>query len=215
MKKVTAVVPVRKNSQRVTNKNVKPFGDTNLLELKLKALISLNPYLQDIVVSSDCSDMLKIASDLGLTTHKRDSYFASSRATNSEFFRNIAESIQFENMLYSPVTCPFVRRDTFIKCFELFEGVRNVVTTAPVKHHMWLEGTPLNYDIKNSPNSQDLPDISMVTYGACLISKYDMLEFGNVVTESPTFVELDEVEAVDIDTELDFKFAEFLYTQGL
>jgi CMP-N-acetylneuraminic acid synthetase len=55
----------------------------------------------------------------------------------------------------------------------------------------------------------------MITYGACLISKDDMLEFGNVVTESPTFVELDEVEAVDIDTELDFKFAEFLYTQGL
>ena len=29
---ITAVVAVRKGSQRVPNKNIKPFGDSNLLE---------------------------------------------------------------------------------------------------------------------------------------------------------------------------------------
>ena len=35
---MTAVVAVRKGSQRVPNKNVKDFGDTNLLEMKLNVL---------------------------------------------------------------------------------------------------------------------------------------------------------------------------------
>ena len=33
----------------------------------------------------------------------------------------------------------------------------------------------------------------------------------NVVTKNPTFVVLDEIEGVDIYTELDFEFAEYLY----
>ena len=35
--KLTAVVAVRKGSQRVKNKNIRPFGNTNLLELKLSS----------------------------------------------------------------------------------------------------------------------------------------------------------------------------------
>ena len=33
-----AVVAVRKGSQRIPNKNIKPFGDSNLLEIKLNIL---------------------------------------------------------------------------------------------------------------------------------------------------------------------------------
>ena len=36
--KLTAVVAVRKGSQRIPNKNITPFGDSNLLEMKLKVL---------------------------------------------------------------------------------------------------------------------------------------------------------------------------------
>ena len=35
---VIAMVPVRAGSTRVPNKNIRPFGDTNLLTLKLKVL---------------------------------------------------------------------------------------------------------------------------------------------------------------------------------
>ena len=76
---------------------------------------------------------------------------------------------------------------------------------------MWLDGKPLNYDVKNSPNSQDLPNIFSINYGISLIKRKDMLEYKNVVTENPTFIILDEIEGVDIDTELDFEFANYLY----
>jgi len=78
---------------------------------------------------------------------------------------------------------------------------------------MWLDGKPLNYDIKNSPNSQDLPDIYKITYGMCLISKKDMIKYANVVTASPSFYVLNEIESVDIDTEFDFMLAETIYNK--
>ena len=34
--KITAIIAVRKGSERVKDKNIKPFNDTNLLENKIK-----------------------------------------------------------------------------------------------------------------------------------------------------------------------------------
>ena len=44
-----------------------------------------------------------------------------------------------------------------------------------------------------------------------ILKKSDMIKFKNVVTDKTKFVILDEVEATDIDNELDFKFAEYLF----
>jgi CMP-N-acetylneuraminic acid synthetase len=214
MKKITAIVPVRKGSERVKNKNVKPFANSTLLDIKLNCLKKIN-LIDEIIVSSDCDSMLQIASKYGVKTHKRDEYYASSKANNSEFFKNLAESIDGEYIMYSPVTCPLISKETYFDCINTFQNpeVHNLVTVSPVKHHLWLDGKPLNYDIKNSPNSQNLPDINQITYGISIISKKDMLLYGNIVNESPTFKVLDEIESVDIDTEFDFMVAEYIYNK--
>jgi N-acylneuraminate cytidylyltransferase len=213
MRKVTAVVPVRKGSVRVKNKNLKLFAGTNLLELKINQLKQVK-LIDEIIVSSDCEKMLAIAQNLGVKTHTRDEYYASSQATNSEFFANLAHAIDAEYIMYSPVTCPMISMETYHDCIQTFkqnEELENLVTVSQVKHHMWLDGRPLNYNIRESPNSQDLPDINAVTYGICIISKQDMIKYRNVVTENPTFKVLDEIESIDIDTEFDFMVAEMIY----
>ena len=165
-------------------------------------------------MSSDCEEMLGIATDLGVQVHVRDEYYASSEATNSEFFENLAKSIDAEHIMYSPVTCPMISMETYHDCIQSFKednALENLVTVSQVKHHMWLDGKPLNYNIAESPNSQDLPDINAITYGICIISKEDMIKYRNVVTENPTFKVLDEIESIDIDTEFDFMVAEMVY----
>ena len=37
-KKIVAIVPVRKGSKRIKNKNFKKFAKSNLLEIKIRAL---------------------------------------------------------------------------------------------------------------------------------------------------------------------------------
>lgn len=213
MRKITAIVPVRKGSVRVKNKNLKPFANSTLLEIKISQLKKV-PGIDNIIVSSDCEKMLAIASSLGVQTHNRDKYFASSEASNSEFFENLAKSIDAKYIMYSPVTCPLISLETYNDCISSFkrnEEIESLVTVSNVKHHMWLDDKPINYDISNSPNSQDLPDIVAVTYGICILSKDNMLKYRNVITENPTFKILDEIESVDIDTEFDFMVAEVIY----
>jgi len=218
MRKVTAVIPVRKGSVRVKNKNLKVFSGSSLLKIKIEKLKEIKT-IDEIVVSSDCPKMLEVAKSYDVKTHIRDDYFASSEANNSEFFKNLAESIDAEYIMYSPVTCPLISKESYYECIKMFQSkdVENLVTVSPVKHHMWLDGKPLNYSIDKSPNSQDLPDIYSLTYGICLISRSDMIKYSNIVTPNPQFYVLDEIESIDIDTEFDFMVAEIVYNkiQGL
>jgi len=210
--KLVAVVPVRAGSQRVKDKNIKPFAGSNLLTLKLQTLKNV-PNIDRVIVNSDSNDMLEIAMDNRVSTHKRDGYFASSECNNSEYFQHIAEVTDADYIMYAPVTAPLVSKETYFACIDKFmnSDINNLVTVSDVKHHMWLDGKPLNYDPKNAPNSQDLPDIVSINYGICIISKEDMIKNRNIVTENPYFYKLDEIESIDIDTEFDFMVAEHIY----
>ena len=214
---ITSIIPVRKGSQRVKNKNKNAFSGSSLLEIKISQMLKLQKWnkINEIIVTSDDDDMLEIASNMGVSTHKRDEYYASSEATNSEFFENLSELDTINNyIMYSPVTSPLISFETYNEVIVMFRNnPSNIVTVSPVKHHLWLDGNPLNYSIDQSPNSQDLPDIYSINYGISIISKSDMYKFKNVVTRTPNFVVLDEIEGVDIDTELDFQVAEILYNK--
>ena len=127
-KKITALVPVRKGSVRVKNKNIKPFAGSNLLKIKIQQLREID-LIDKIVVSSDCDVMLSIAKELGVHIHQREKFFASSEANNTEFFRNLGQSIDGDYFMYSPVTCPLITKETYINCIKVFENVENILVT--------------------------------------------------------------------------------------
>ena len=60
-KKVCALVAVRAGSQRVKNKNLKSFNNTNLISLKLEILKNVT-LIDDIILTSDSPDMIKLQS---------------------------------------------------------------------------------------------------------------------------------------------------------
>ena len=214
-KTITAIVPVRKGSQRVKNKNFKPFAGSNLLEIKLNTLKQIKT-IDKIIVSTDSIIAIETAKRLGVEYHKRDDYFASSECSNSEFFKNLGECCEGDYLMYTPVTAPLIKPQTYYDFINRFSNVidnhDSMLTASYVKDHMWLDSKPVNYDPQNAPNTQDLPDIMKLTYGISIISKENMIKYKNVVGKKPTFYLLEGEETVDIDTPLDFKFAEFLYT---
>ena len=216
MKEILAIVPVRAGSQRVKDKNTRIFAnDTNLLEIKLKTLLQVNRI--DIVVDTDCEKAMSIANKYNIRVHKREEYYASSQCTNSEFFHHIAvnTSKEYKYLMYVPVTSPLVKLETINKVIDTFLenpfDFDSVNTTSLVKHHMWLDGKPLNYKVEESPNSQDLPEIHSLNYAVNILPRSLMIERKNVVGYHPKFIVLDQFEGVDIDELIDFEFAEFLY----
>ena len=60
MNKFTAVIPVKKTSSRLPGKNLKAFGDENLLSRKIRQ-VKQSQIADRIVVSSNSEEMLEIA----------------------------------------------------------------------------------------------------------------------------------------------------------
>ena len=212
--KITVVVPVRKGSQRVKNKNFKPFADSNLLKIKLDVLKQVD-VIDEIVVNTDSKIALQIADEYGVSKCIREDYYASSECNNSEFFQNIAENTNTDYIIYSPCTAPLIKVDTYYDFINRFRNAKDrcdsLTTVTDVKQHLWLDGKPMNYKPSDSPNTQDLPNIVSLTYGVSIISKNDMIKYRNIVGKKPLFYKLDDFEAVDVDNPIDFEFAEFLY----
>jgi CMP-N-acetylneuraminic acid synthetase len=214
---ITAIVPVRKGSERVPNKNIRPFQGESLLAIKLKALNSCNR-LSGILVSSDCDEMLKISKIYGASLEKREPYYASSGCSNSEFHRYIASIAPTESFVVTPVTAPLVRPETIDTCIALFlnscQTADSLVTTTCLKSYIVDSiGQAVNFSRGNLCRTQDLPEYREINYNICVTKRSTVEEYGNFVGNNAIFFDLNELESIDIDTLLDFEVAEFLYAK--
>lgn len=208
---ITAVVPVRKNSQRIISKNTRIFADTTLLDLKLKVLKEVS-MINKIIVNTDCEQSIKIAKKYNLDFHVRDSYYASSEVTNDVHWKHIAETTDTDFIMLAQTTSPLVKVGSYEKSIRfLLEGYDSVNSVSEEKKFLWKNNNPLNYDSKKTPKSQDLPDIFSLNFGITIIDKKIMQKNANVVGDNPKFVKLSKIESFDIDDTIDFEFAEFLY----
>lgn len=214
-KKLTALIPVRKGSQRVPGKNTKQFEDTTLLELKIEVLKKVKG-IDEIIVTTDCEKSIEIAKKEGLKVHIRDEIYAGSDITNDKHWRYLSSIPSTDNVILAQVTSPFVKVATYERCINEFNSKAFITkknslnSVSLVKDFLWKDGKPLNYKYENTPKSQDLPEIYALNFAITIISCAN-LEKGNVVATKPSFFELDRVESIDIDDEFDFAMAEFFY----
>ena len=212
--KMTAVVAVRKGSQRIPNKNIIPFGNSNLLEMKLTLLKKVNK-IDEIIVNSDCDNMLAIGEKYGCLTHKREDHYASSIVNNSDFHEHIAKVTDTDFIFLAPTCSPFVTVESHnfaIKHF-LDSNYDSLTSVDIIKNHLWLDNKPLNYSLDSIPNSQDLPNVERLNYGISIITKKSMLKNRSLIGDNPGFYELDHFESIDVDTPFDFFIAEQIYNK--
>ena len=76
---------------------------------------------------------------------------------------------------------------------------------------MFKDNRPINYDLEKQPRSQDLPEILALNFACNIISKDTMIKCKNVVGKKTLIYPINELESINIDTEIDFELAEFLY----
>ena len=213
--KITAMIPVRAGSNRVPNKNIRSFGDTSLLELKLMLLERIDG-LEQIIVSTDCEISAKIASRFGAKVQWRNEYFAGSNITNDQHWYHIADTTPGNIVFLAQVTSPLLRVSTMQKALNTFlksDLHDSINSVSNEKKFLWKNGKPINYDINMTPKSQDLPDIVSLNFAITITQKQSMMKRKNVVGYNPTFFELDKVESIDIDDIIDFKVAELMYKE--
>ncbi len=213
---IKALVAVRSGSQRVENKNIRPFAGSSLLEVKLRQLKSIKN-LDGVIVNSNDDKMLKMARELGCEIVKRDEIFASNSVSMSDVYKNMAENFNGDIIVYANVTNPLLKDGTLYEAIELYkkniDKFDSLNSAHAIKEFLFKDNLPINYDLRHQPRSQDLPDIYALNFAINIISKENMIECKNVVGYHPYIYAIDEVEATDIDNQIDFDFAEFMYSR--
>ncbi len=209
-----ALIMARGGSKRVKNKNTKPFANSSLLEVKISQLKQIKN-LDGIVVNSDDEKILSIASSMGCEVIKRADYYCTDNIQPNELYMHLAETFPADIVVITNTTSPLVSNETIYNAIEKFKLVKDeydsLNTGHLVKDFLWLNGKPLNYDENNKPRSQDLPDIINLNAAINITTRDKMIENRNYVGKHPYIYLIDEVEGIDVDYEIDFEFAEFMY----
>jgi CMP-N-acetylneuraminic acid synthetase len=214
---LTAVRPVRKGSQRVKNKSFIKFNKKSLLEYHIEKLKKITS-IDEIVVNTDSAEAILLAKKMKVSYWKREKYYASSSCTNSEFWKHIGETTDSEFIMFTNCTNPLLKTSRYLEIIKKFKIVKNkfdsLNTVTPVKEFLCLDNKTINFKTNKTPNSQDLPNISKLNFAVNILSRKTMIKKKSVLGSKPYFFEINQLEALDVDTKLDFQFAEFLHKKN-
>lgn len=216
MKKLVAVIPVRKGSRRLPNKNILDFGASNLLVHKIRQLKKLDE-VDEIVVSTDSDEMIEMAKQENVSFQRRPDEYCDERTKSfREVVEYISSSLDTENILWANCVCPLVKIETFKKAIQTFYNLTpdhdSVASSVLIKEYIFDENNkPLNFSPEKHVPTQKLPDWHIITNGFFIAKACDMQKWKFVYGKSPKLVELSKFEAVDIDDNEDLILARQLY----
>ncbi|MBR4356078.1 MAG: hypothetical protein IKP96_05920 [Elusimicrobiaceae bacterium] len=224
---ITAVIPVRAGSRRLPNKNILPFGDSNLLVHKIRQLKQVSA-LDYIVVSSDSDLMLDMAaneqrhsSDLQvpqIKLHKRAPEYCDEKTkTFNEVVEHVALSIPGDIIMWAPCVCPLTTPVSYQHALEAYKEkvvqtptYDSVISSKAFKEYLFNERGPLNWDPSHHIPSQQLPNWQIIVNGFYIAPRLKMAEWKFVYGKHPYLYTLTKKEAVDIDDADDFEIAKAL-----
>lgn len=197
--KTLCTICARGGSKRLPGKNTKMFAGKPLIEHTIDQAIRFG--FEDIVVSSDCVETLLLADQYpGVVGYHRPDEYATDDASKIE---TIIDALQWMSELR-----------------HSYDYVVDLAVTSPLRALS---------DIKNAYAKLITPNICekvtsvwkadwVVTHGQALILNgaingwdVDVLTAGTVQDKFTYFFGMPKERSIDIDTEFDFKVAEFIY----
>jgi len=220
MASIVAVVPARAGSERVKDKNFRPFAGSSLLEIKIRQMVALRNagWIDEVVVNSDSKQAKELADQAGAPFQERNSKYARSDCLNCDYWWYLAASVGCDHLIVAQPTAPLITHKTYthaIRDYLASAHFDSLMSVEPVREFLWQNGEPINYDRCKAPKSQDLPPIVRLTFGVCIANRRMVLEQRSLVGKHPWLFPLDRIEGMDIDDEYDFRFAEMLYLERL
>ena len=215
IKDITFVVATRKGSQRIKNKNVKKFGDSSLLEIKLR---QIKRTFRDakIFLSTDCSKSVKIGQKYNVKIDLRPKKFTTNKVPMKDVYSYIASKISTKYVCYLHVTSPFLKDETLKKSINIFFKNKKkqnytLASVTKVKEYLWYKNKALNYNPSNHPPSQKLPEYLALNFAINIVNRDYMHSYGKIVSNKFLPAVLEFPENIDIDEEWQFKFASKLF----
>ena len=222
--KIIAVIPTRKGSVRIKNKNTRTFCNSNLLKLTIQKLLKVDGLFK-IVVSSNDTIAEKICDEFkDVIFCQRDEKYCTSESSATEWNCALANTVVEQggtHMLFTHCVCPFINVSTYQLLVDLSFKDKihdSFVTCSTMQKHLWSNKdgiwAPTNYSIDFIPRSQDLEPLYIPTWGVVICECQNLLKTKSMIGKKPYFLSLNQLESFDLDTNVDFLIADTIATMG-
>ena len=222
---ISIFLPVRKGSERVLNKNTRPFAgyQGGLLELKLEQLMEVQG-IEEIIVSTNderCAEIADIfrRSNEKIKIDKRPDNLSSSNTDLVDLIRYVPDIISSEVVLWTHVTSPLCTGDIYKKSIEIYQDIihgehDSLMSVHEFKNFLWQPEK--NCIINNGgtasrwSRTQDLKNLYEINSAIFLAPRSFYME-GDRIGRKPYLFEINKLSSLDIDNEEDFLIAEAVY----
>jgi CMP-N-acetylneuraminic acid synthetase len=214
-----AVIPVKGRSERVQSKNFRVFVEgMSLTELKIRQLVESGVF-SDVFISSDSDDAAALADRHGITFLRRDAAFCNNQVAWSDVVHHVVDALPIadsDTVCWSQSTSPlFWRFRDVVQQYEaaLAEGFDSLMAVSPLSEYILTDkGRPVNYAWGVwHPYTQDVEKLLRVTGAVFIAPKGEILRTRYHVGRRPYLYETSAYEAMDVDTDYDFRLAQILY----
>ncbi len=227
--RVLALIPARGGSKRVAVKNLRKLGDKPLIQWTIDAILA-SRVADRIVVSTDSNAIAQVALEAGAEVpFMRPDSLASDTATTVDVVTHAlgfaeAEGQRYDYLLLLQPTSPLRTSEHIQAAFSLLlkRKADAVISVCPAEHSpLWCKALPDDLAMdhflpskQTTQRSQDLEQHYRLN-GSIYIVSCDRFraEKSFFLSSNSYGYAMPQESSVDIDTELDFKWAEFLLNE--
>ena len=205
--KIVAFVPIKLNSERLKNKNILPLLEKPLcwhIFEKLK-----NVELIDEIYVFCSNPIIKKYIPNYVQFLKRDPDLDKNHTKGNDIYNAFINQVDSDYYLLAHTTSPFIKSETIsLACKKvLFENFDSVFSVKKNQTFAWYNNEPINYDLNNTPRTQDLKPIFIETSGFYLFKRDIFINFKRRIGFNPFLLEVDFIESIDIDTKEEYELA--------
>jgi CMP-N-acetylneuraminic acid synthetase len=215
--KIAALVPMRHKSERVPGKNYRLLDGKPLYHHIIESLISCR-YITEVCIDTDSPFILDDAPEhFPVRMIRRPEHLRSEFEPMNNILLYDVTQIEADYYLQTHSTNPLLKTETITRAIQRFlePGEHDSlfgVTRLQTRLYD-AQGKPVNHDPSVLLRTQDLPPVYEENSTLYIFSRAILEERRNRIGYNPVMFEVSREEAVDIDEELDFIMAEFLYKQ--
>ena len=213
---ITAVVPARREIKKIKDKNILPFGESTLLEHKLRQLINVQS-IDKIIVSTDDERISNIALSVGVEVIMRPKKFSSSECRFSDFVEYICSEVSGDDILWACVTAPYIDSNDYIEAIKRYyqilqDGYDSLITVTKLRRYILDANGTVNFKQGiHHKNSEDLNDLLLFTNGIVIAPRDKMIQWKYHWGRIPYMMEVSQKKGIDIIEQYDYEVACALY----
>ena len=217
--KIKALLPMKGNSERVPNKNMKDFDGSPLYHAIVKSLLA-SKYIECVVINTDSKTIAKDAKETfgdKIIIIDRPTEIQGDFVSMNDIIAYDLSKLEGEHFLQTHSTNPLLKSETIDKAIEkYFAGLDNfdsVFGVTKVQTRFYDKNAKaINHNPNELLRTQDLEPMYEENSNFYIFSKESFKEANNKrIGLKPQIFEVNKLEAIDIDEPEDFIMAELLY----